>query len=71
MNKLQYLDDEEKTLMESLDKGEWESDFNQSIKLEYQKYAKYSLDKQKQIHIRMTKKDLKKTQLKTLQEGLH
>lgn len=70
MNKLKYLDDEEKKLMKSLEKGEWVSDFNQSIKREYQKYAKYSLSKQKRINIRMTERDLKKIQVKALQEGL-
>ena len=32
MKKLKYLDDEEKELMKSLEKGEWVSDFNNSIK---------------------------------------
>jgi predicted DNA binding CopG/RHH family protein len=66
MNELTYLDDEERTLMESLDKGEWLSDFNQSIKLEYQKYAKYSLDRQTRINIRMTERDLKRFTCKAL-----
>ena len=70
MNKLKYLDDEEKELMKSLEKGEWVSDFNNSIKKEYQEYAKQSLSKQKRINIRMMERDLKKIQVKALQEGL-
>ncbi len=70
MSKLKYLDDEEKELMKSLEKGEWISDFNKSIRKEYQEYAKQSLSKQKRINIRMTERDLKKIQVKALQEGL-
>ncbi len=70
MNKLKYLDDEEKKLMQSLEKGEWASDFNKSIKKEYQESAKHSLGKGKRINIRMTERDLKKIQVKALQEGL-
>lgn len=70
MNKLKYLDDEEKELMKSLEKGEWISDFDKSTKKAYQEYAKQSLSKQKRINIRMTERDLKKIQVKALQEGL-
>ncbi|MBI5211916.1 MAG: hypothetical protein HY957_00895 [Nitrospirae bacterium] len=70
MSKIRYLDDEEKELMRALEKGEWVSDFNRSIKKEYQKYAKHSLSKQKRINIRMAERDLKKIQVKALQEGL-
>ena len=70
MTKLKYLDDEEKELMKSLEKGEWVSDFNKTIKKEYQEYAQQSLTKQKRINIRMMERDLKKIQVKALQEGL-
>lgn len=70
MNKLKYLDDEEKELMKSLEKREWVSDFNKSIKKESQEYAQQSLTKQKRINIRMMERDLKKIQVKALQEGL-
>lgn len=69
-NKLKYLDHEEKKLMRSLEEGEWVSDFSQSIKKDYQEYAKSSLSKQKRINIRMTERDLKKIQVMALQEGL-
>ncbi|MBI5191832.1 MAG: antitoxin [Nitrospirae bacterium] len=70
MNKLKFFDDEEKKLIKSLEKEEWVSDFNKEIKKEYQEYAKQSLSKQKRINIRMTERDLKKIQVKALQEGL-
>jgi len=70
MSQLKYLDDEEKKLMRSLAKGEWASDFDQSIKKEYQEFARHSLRKGKRINIRMTERDLKKIQVRALQEGL-
>ncbi|MBI5192834.1 MAG: antitoxin [Nitrospirae bacterium] len=70
MNKLKYLDDEEKYLMKSLEKGEWISDFNKSIRQVYQEYAKQSLSKQRRINIRVTERDLNKIKVKALQEGL-
>ena len=70
MNKSGYLDDEEKELMQSLESGEWVSVFDESVKKEYQEYAKYSLDKRKRINIQLTERDLRKIQVKALQEGL-
>jgi predicted DNA binding CopG/RHH family protein len=70
MKKINYLDKEEKELMQSLEKGEWVSDFSPTVKREYQEYAKASLKKQKRINIRMTERDLKQIQVRALQEGL-
>lgn len=65
-----YFDEEEKKLITSVESGEWKSDFNKKIKSKYQKYAKYSLNKAKRINIRMSEKDLKKIQVRAIQEGL-
>lgn len=70
MTKLKYLDNEERALMQSLHKEKWISDFNKTIKKQYQAYAKQSLSKQKRINIRMTERDLNKIQVRALQEGL-
>jgi predicted DNA binding CopG/RHH family protein len=70
MNKARYLDDEEEKLMKSLEKGDWVSDFNASIKEQYQDYAKQSVSKNARINIRMAERDLKKIQARALQEGL-
>ena len=70
MNKLKYLDDEEKELIKSLESGDWVSVFDESAKKEYQEYAKHSLGKQKRINLQLTERDLKKIQVKALQEGL-
>ncbi|OHC07029.1 MAG: antitoxin, partial [Planctomycetes bacterium RIFOXYB12_FULL_42_10] len=39
-------------------------------KKEYEKYARYSLNKQRRINIRMTERDLKKIRAKAIEEGI-
>ncbi len=70
MNKIKHFDNEEKALSESLENDEWVSDITQKEKKKYVEYARYSLNKQKRINIRMTERDLKKIQAKSVEEGL-
>ncbi|MFI5293978.1 MAG: CopG family antitoxin [Thermodesulfovibrionales bacterium] len=70
MKKTAYLDKEERELAESLDKGEWVSDLDKKGKKQYEAYARYSLNKQKRINIRMTERDLKKIRAKAIEEGI-
>lgn len=65
---MKYLDKEEKELIESYNKGEWESiKKNKSI---YVKSAKESMAKNKRINIRLTTKDYYDIQVKAAEEGL-
>jgi predicted DNA binding CopG/RHH family protein len=68
--KPEYLDDEEKELMASLDKGEWKSDLTPKLKTMYRQYAENSMSKTKRINIRMNDRDFHKIQSKAMQEGL-
>ena len=68
--KKNFLDNEEKEIIESLEKDEWVSDFDNTIKKQYQDYARYSLNKQKRINIRMTERDLRRIQVRAIQEGI-
>jgi predicted DNA binding CopG/RHH family protein len=70
MKKIKYFDNEEKELSESIENDEWISDLSSSEKKKYVDYAQYSLNKQKRINIRMTERDLKKIQAKSIEEGL-
>jgi predicted DNA binding CopG/RHH family protein len=70
MKKIAYLDKEERELAESLDKEEWVSDLNKKEKKQYEDYARYSLNKQKRINIRMSERDLKKIRAKAIEEGI-
>jgi predicted DNA binding CopG/RHH family protein len=70
MKKNNHLDNDEKKILESLDKGEWVSDFDRTVKKKYQEYAKHSLNKHKRINIRMAERDLQKIKINALREGI-
>jgi len=70
MKKPAYLDKDEMELAKSLENEEWVSDLSKKDKKQYEEYARYSLNKQKRINIRMTERDLKKIQAKAIEEGL-
>ena len=70
MKKVKYLDKEERELSQSLAKEEWVSDLSKKEKKQYEGYARYSLNKQKRINIRMSERDLKKIRAKALEEGI-
>jgi predicted DNA binding CopG/RHH family protein len=65
------LSKKEKELLESVERGEWESipDFEIEAK-RYQEYAKATLRKDKRVNIRISEKDLVGLQKRALQEGL-
>ena len=70
MKKTAYLDKDEMVLAKSLEDEEWVSDLTKKAKKQYEEYARYSLNKQKRINIRMTERDLKKIQAKAIEEGI-
>ena len=70
MRKTTCLDKDELELAKSLENEEWVSDLTKKEKKEYEKYARYSLNKQRRINIRMTERDLKKIRAKAIEEGI-
>ena len=70
MNNNLYLDDEEKQLADSLENEEWVSDLTKKEKEKLEAAARYSLNKQMRINIRMTERDLKKIRAKAIEEGI-
>jgi predicted DNA binding CopG/RHH family protein len=70
MKKNVYLDNDEKKLAESLENEEWVSDLTKKEKQRYEASARYSLNKQMRINIRMTERDLKKIRAKAIEEGI-
>jgi predicted DNA binding CopG/RHH family protein len=70
MKKTALLNKEEKELAISLENEEWESDLTKKEKKKYEEYARYSLNKQRRINIRMTERDLKKIRAKAIEEGI-
>jgi predicted DNA binding CopG/RHH family protein len=70
MKKISPINIEEKELAKSLQNEEWESDLSKKEKKQYEEYARYSLNKQRRINIRMTERDLKKIRAKAIEEGI-
>jgi predicted DNA binding CopG/RHH family protein len=70
MKKATTLDREEMELARSLENEEWVSDLTKKEKKQYEEYARYSLNKQKRINIRMSERDLKKIRAKAIEEGI-
>lgn len=70
MKRMVYLDKNEKELAKSLENEGWVSDLTRKAKKQYEEYARYSLNKQKRINIRMTERDLKKIRAKAIEEGI-
>lgn len=70
MKKATYLDKEEMELARSLEKEEWVADLSKKEKKQYEEYARYSLNKQKRINIRMSERDLTKIRAKAIEEGI-
>ena len=65
------LSQEEKELLSSYERGEWQSVKNRDAEIKrYSQYAKNTLRKDKRINIRLSQKDLEGIQAKALQEGI-
>ena len=64
MKKAKYLDKDEMELARSLEEEEWVSDLTKKERKRFQEYARYSLNKQKRINIRMNERDLRKIKAK-------
>ena len=65
------LDKEEKDILNSFEKGEWEKipEMDKEIK-RHMEYARATHRKDKRINIRISEKDLESIQIKALEEGI-
>lgn len=64
------LDEEEKEILDSYERGEWKSVGNKSRLAELQSYAKATLAKDKRITLRLSSLDLDAIQAKAIEEGI-
>jgi predicted DNA binding CopG/RHH family protein len=65
------LDQEEKDLLESFERGEWQSIQNRKEEFKrYQDYASATFKKEMRVNIRLSKKDLEALQKRALEEGI-
>lgn len=68
---MKNLDSEEKELLKSYDRDEWQSVSEiESESDRYQRYANTTFKKDKRVNIRMSEKDLMAIQKKALEEGI-
>ncbi len=64
------LDDEEKEILESFEKGEWESVGDSNRLAQLQSYAKSTIAKDKRITLRLSSMVLDAIQAKAIEEGI-
>jgi predicted DNA binding CopG/RHH family protein len=65
------LDPEEKNLLESFDRAEWQSVKAPAAETErYQQYARATFKKDARVNIRISRKDLEALQKRALEEGI-
>lgn len=69
MSKKKYIDKEEQEIIESYDKGEWNSISSKEQDV-YIDAAKKSHLKNKRINIRLTEKDYNDIQIKAMEQGI-
>jgi predicted DNA binding CopG/RHH family protein len=68
--KYYQLDKEEEKILESFDAGELQSVAKKAILREYASFAKTSLNRERQINIRLSERDLQKLKLKAAEKGI-
>jgi predicted DNA binding CopG/RHH family protein len=66
-----YLDEEERNIIETVERGEWTSvkNLEQEIK-KHQQYAKNTLRKDKRVNIRISSRDLEALQSRAVEDGI-
>ena len=70
MKKL-HLDDEERDLMDSIERGEWKSVKNLKDEIEkHRQYARNTLRKDSRVNIRISSRDLEALQAKAVEDGM-
>jgi predicted DNA binding CopG/RHH family protein len=66
-----YLDDEERDLVESIERGEWKSVSNLKAEIKkHQEYARNTLKKDKRVNIRISARDLEAIQARAVEDGI-
>ncbi|MFW5728297.1 MAG: antitoxin [Spirochaetota bacterium] len=66
-----YLDNEERELSESLERGEWQTvDGFEDARMEARRYAEATLRKDRRMNIRVTERDLQNLKVRAAEEGV-
>lgn len=66
-----YLDEEERQVIESIERGEWKSVANLKAEIERHKgYARATLKTDKRVNIRLSARDLEALQARAVEDGI-
>jgi predicted DNA binding CopG/RHH family protein len=66
-----YVDEEERELSQSLERGEWQSaDDFEHAKAEARRYAEATLRKDRRMNVRMSERDLRNLKVRAAEEGV-
>jgi len=57
---IEYIDEEEKEIIESLNNDTWVSDFSKDTKIKYESYAKNYFEFKNKVEVNLTDNDFKK-----------
>jgi predicted DNA binding CopG/RHH family protein len=69
--KKMFLDEEERDLVESIERGEWKSVKNLKAEIQkHQDYARNTLRKDKRVNIRLSARDLESLQSRAVEDGI-
>lgn len=67
---VEYIDNEEKELIESLHSEQWTPKPDENLNKEYENYALNSLEFNSKIEVRISQRDIEKIKAKAIQEGI-
>ena len=67
---IDYIDNEEKEIIESLHSVKWNTEPDHEQNKVYEEYAKYSIENGEKIEIYLKQQDFQKIQEKALEEGV-
>ena len=71
MDKVKYIDEEERDFIESFERGEWETIDNVVKEAERSRdYARNTLKKDKRVNIRLSEKDLEDLRVIAVENGI-
>jgi predicted DNA binding CopG/RHH family protein len=67
---IEYIDQEEKEIIELLHSKEWQPNPDKSLNKIYEDYARYCLELNRKIEVSLMDRDFYKIQIKALEEGI-
>lgn len=67
---INFIDEDEKEIIESLRSDSWISDFNDDIRKKYEDYASNTIEFKNKVEVNLTDKDFDKIKIKAIEAGV-